>query len=124
MECQYCNKRILTEIEHESTWIGIMGSVVLFIIFKIFSLPLIMLLIPLTQKTVHKCTNCLNTVGTHTFYDVVSMTDKIFSFKIGTFALVFTRKQLIGVFMFILFSIVVYLFISNADFSRGSIVAF
>jgi len=120
MECQYCSKRILTDIEHETTWIGIMGSIILFFIFKVFSLPLIMLFIPLTQKTVHKCTNCLNTVGQHTFYDILSMTDKIFSFKLGSFALVFTRKQLVGVFIFILFTIVTYLFITNTDFSRGS----
>jgi DNA-directed RNA polymerase subunit RPC12/RpoP len=121
MECQYCSRRILTDIEHETTWIGIMGSFVLFFIFKIFSLPLIMLLIPLTQKTVHKCTNCRNTVGQHTFYDMLALTDKLFTFKIGNFALIFTRKQLIGVFLFILFSIITYIFISSVDFTRGSI---
>jgi len=120
LECQYCNRRILTDIEHETTWIGLMGSLILFLVFKVFALPLIMLLIPLTQKTVHKCTNCLNTVGTHTFYDILSLSDKIFSFKVGNFALIFTRKQLIGVFMFTLFSIVIYLFLGSMDLSRGS----
>lgn len=120
MNCPYCSKRIVTEVEHESTWIGIMLSILLFLIFKIFSFPLIMILIPLTQKTNHKCTNCLNNVGSRTFYDMLSLTDKIFTVNIGNFALIFTRKTLFGAFLFSLFSIIIYFYIANADFSRGS----
>jgi len=122
MDCQFCEKRILTEVEHESTWIGIGGSIFLFLLFRVFSLPLIFLLIPITQKTTHKCTNCLNTVGSHTFYDMLSVTDKVISFKVGNNAIIFSRKQLIGAFIFILFVLIAYIFLANADLTRGNFI--
>jgi hypothetical protein len=93
---------------------------VLFIIFRVWALPLIVLLIPLTQQTVHSCPNCLNNVGTRSFYDFISLSDKVITYKIGNFAIIITKKQLLGIFVFLFFGLVFYLFFSNLSFARGS----
>jgi hypothetical protein len=118
--CQFCQRRILTDIEHETTWVGIGISVVLFLIFRVYSIILIILLIPLTQQTVHTCPNCLNKVGTRSFFDLISLTDKVITYKIGSFAIMITKKQILAVFFFFLFSICFYLFFSNLSITRGS----
>lgn len=111
---------MLTEIEHQSTWIGVGLSFILFIIFKIYSLPLIVMLIPLTQQTVHTCPNCLNKVGTRSFYDLISLSDNVITYKIGNFGIIITKKQILGIFIFLLFALIFYLFISSVNFTRGS----
>lgn len=118
--CQHCEKRILTEVEHQTTWIGIASCFLLLIIFKIFAIPLIIMIIPLTQQTTHTCSNCLNVVGIRTFYDIFALRDNIVSFQIGNFAILISRKQLLGVFLFILFALFFWLFLSNLNFKRGS----
>jgi hypothetical protein len=54
------------------------------------------------------------------FYDTISMSDRIISWNVGEFAILITRKQLIGAFVFILFSLIFYVFIANINFDRGS----
>jgi hypothetical protein len=120
INCQFCDKRILTEIETESTWIGIALSLLLLIIFNLPGMLLVVILLPLTRQTNHFCTNCRNKVGTCSFYDLISMSDRVFTWNIGNFAILITRKQLLAVFVFCLFSLIFLVFFSNMDFTRGS----
>lgn len=118
--CQFCKKRILTDIEHQSTWLGVGLSVILFLILRVFSFPLIIILIPLTQQIIHKCPKCCNTVGSRSFFDVLSLGDSVISYKIGNFGVILTRKQLFSIFMFLLFVIIFYVFFSNISLSKES----
>lgn len=114
--CKYCNKKILTEVETEYTWTGILISGAFFMLFKLLSIPLIILSCILTQETTHKCPNCLNKVGVSNFYDYISLSDKIFTFSLGTNAIIITRKMLLSLFAFILISIItVFLFLDSSD---------
>jgi hypothetical protein len=76
------------------------------------------MLIPLTQQTIHSCPRCLNKVGVRTFYDLFSLKDRVFSFKFGNFGILVTKKQLLGFFIFIFFSICFYLFFAAFDLNR------
>jgi hypothetical protein len=78
------------------------------------------MLIPLTQQTIHSCPNCLNNVGTRSFYDLISLSDKVFTYKIGNFGIIITKKQILGIFLFLLFGTIFYVFFSNLNFTRGS----
>jgi hypothetical protein len=120
MNCPYCSKRILTEVENESTWIGYGISFVLFAILGIWAIPLMILLIPITQQINHSCPNCRNRVGGRSFYDLLSLQDSIISYQMGTLAILITRKQLIAVFIFLLFIIIFYVFFNTIKLSRGS----
>ena len=120
--CKYCNKKILTDTENESTWTGILLSLLLFVVFKIIAVPLIVLIIPLTQQTIHKCPYCLNKVGVCSFYDMIALKDKVISFKIGSLGIIISRKQLLGIFVFVLLCILVQYFISNINFTRGNFI--
>ena len=72
----------------------------------------------MTQKTVHSCPNCMNTVGVHSFYDLLSLTDKVISYQIGNFAVIVNRKQLLGIFIFFLFIFGFYFIFNNLSFER------
>jgi hypothetical protein len=78
------------------------------------------MLIPLTQQSTHTCSNCLNIVGIRTFYDIFALRDNLLSLRIGNFAILISRKQLLAVFIFVLFSLFFYIFFSNMDPRFGS----
>jgi len=92
----------------------------LLIIFKIFAIPLIIMVIPLTQQSTHTCSSCLNVVGIRTFYDLFALKDNILSLRIGNFGILISRKQLLAVFIFVLFSLFFYVFFSSLDLRNGS----
>lgn len=122
IECRFCSKKVLTEIETETTWFGILLSIVLLLMFKLLSIPLIILIIPLTQLTLHRCPSCLNKVGTCNFYDLLSMSDKIITFSIGSFAVILSRKLLMGFFICLLMIIICVYFFSNIVISERSFI--
>ena len=103
--CQYCQSRIFTNIEQQTSWFGILLSLILFFTFKLYSLLLILLVIPLTQSTIHTCPNCLNRIGIRTFYDTLSLSDKVFTFQLFSIGVIITKKQLLGIFFFVLFGV-------------------
>ena len=111
--CQYCQSRIFTNIEQQTSWFGILLSLILFFTFKLYSLLLILLVIPLTQSTIHTCPNCLNRIGIRTFYDTLSLSDKVFTFQLFSIGVIITKKQLLGIFFFVLFGIFLYVFTSS-----------
>ena len=111
--CQYCQSRIFTNIEQQTSWFGILLSLILFFTFKLYSLLLILLVIPLTQSTIHTCPNCLNRIGIRTFYDTLSLSDKVFTFQLFSIGIIITKKQLLGIFFFVLFGIFLYVFTSS-----------
>ena len=78
------------------------------------------MLIPLTQQTVHSCPNCLNKIGTRSFYDLISLSDNVITYKFGNFGIIITKKQILAVFTFLLFGLIFYLFFSSLDITRGS----
>lgn len=116
-KCKFCGKKILTEAETETTWTGILLSVVLFLLFNIFSIVLILVLIPLTQKTNHRCPSCLNIIGECNFYDLISLSDKVISFTVGSFALIISKKQLLGLFTFLFILILFFVKFYTIDTS-------
>jgi len=122
IKCVFCSKKVLSEIEVETTWIGILLSLVLLIIFKLLAIPLIIVLIPLTQQTLHRCPNCLNKMGTCNFYDILALSDKVLSFSIGSFAIIFSRKMLLGFFVCLLLITICIFFFSSIVFSMPNII--
>lgn len=115
INCKYCKKKILTEVETESTWTGILISFILLIIFNIFGILLIFLVIPLTQHSNHRCSSCLNIIGECNFYDILSLSDKVLSVTIGSFALIISKKVLLGFFVFSFLAITTFYFFINID---------
>lgn len=116
--CQFCHNKIYTNVEQEVSWFGIFLCIFLLILLKFYSIILIVLLIPLTQSTIHTCPNCLNRIGVHTFYDSLSLKDKIFSFQFLSFGIIITKKQLLGLFIFIFFLIVLYVIMASLSFQK------
>ena len=118
--CQYCHSKIYTNVDQETSWFGICLSIIilLFFTFKLYSIILIILVIPLTQNTIHSCPNCLNKIGVRTFYDVLSLSDNVLTLQIIGFGIIVTKKQLLAVFVFFLFGIFFYYFISTFDLNK------
>ena len=116
--CQFCKSKIFTNVEQQVSWFGIFICLLLLVTLRFFAIILIILIIPLTQSTIHTCPNCLNRIGVHTFYDTISLKDKIFTFQFLGFGVIITKKQLLGTFFFILFGIIIYSIVSNISFTK------
>jgi hypothetical protein len=118
--CQYCHSKIYTNVDQETSWFGICLSILilLFFSFKLYSIILIILVIPLTQNTIHSCPNCLNKIGVRTFYDVLSLSDNVLTLQIIGFGIIVTKKQLLAVFVFFLFGILIFYFMSTFDLNK------
>lgn len=113
VDCKFCEKRVLTETETETTWTGILLSIVLLLMFKLIAIPLIIVLIPLTQQTIHRCPSCLNKIGTCNFYDYLSLSDKLITLKLGSIAVILSRKLLLGFFICLLLTTICFYYFSN-----------
>lgn len=114
--CQYCQCRIYSCVENESSWAGVFLSILFLLVFNIYGLFLIILLIPLTQTTIHTCPNCLNKIGVRSFYDTISLGDKIFTFQLLGLGIIITKKQILAVFIFLLTVLTVFIFLNSFNF--------
>ena len=61
--CPFCKMKIYTEVEHEISWMGIIFSIILLLIFKIYGIICLVILLRFTKNTTHSCPNCLNKIG-------------------------------------------------------------
>ena len=118
VDCKYCKSKILTDVDHETTYTGIIISIILLLLLNIFAIPLILILIPLTKNSNHRCPSCLNKIGECNFYDRISLSDKVISLTLGSFAIVISKKHLLGIFTFILLLTIFILEFKSIDTSR------
>jgi hypothetical protein len=51
---------------------------------------------------------------------MISLSDKVLTYKIGNFGIIITKKQILAIFTFVLFALIFYLFFSNLKIARGS----
>lgn len=116
--CPFCKEKIITDIEHEASWIGIVLSVLFLIIFKIYGIIFIVVAIRFTQNTTHFCPRCLNKIGIYTIFDALSLQDKVFTFKFSSFGLVITKKHIFSIILGFICIIVFISFISTITFSK------
>lgn len=117
-DCPFCKKRVFTEVDHIVSYSGIILSIILIFFLNLISIPFIMIVIPLTQNSQHRCPSCLNQIGECSFYDTISLSDRIISLTLGSFALVISKKQLIGIFVFLTLIVVMIMKFMTIDTSR------
>ena len=116
--CPFCKMKIYTEVEHEISWMGIIFSIILLLIFKIYGIICLVILLRFTQNTTHSCPNCLNKIGIYTVFDVLSLQDKVFTIQLGSFGLIITKKHIFNLITGIIIIILFISFISSISFTK------
>ena len=82
--CPFCHMKIVTEVEHEVSWIGVILSIIFLLFLKIYGIIFIIIILRFTQNTTHSCTNCLNKIGIYTVFDALSLQDKVFTLRLSS----------------------------------------
>ena len=116
--CPFCKMKMFTDIDQEVSWIGIVLSILVLIFFKLYGILFLIIIIKLTQNTIHSCPNCLNKVGVYTVFDALSLQDKVFTIQFSNFGMIITKKHLFGILSFIIFGIIFYYIISSITFTK------
>ena len=116
--CPFCKMKMFTDIDQEVSWIGVVLSVLVLIFFKLYGILFLIIIIKLTQNTIHSCPNCLNKVGVYTVFDALSLQDKVFTIQFSNFGMIITKKHLFGILSFFTFGIIFYYIISSITFTK------
>ena len=116
--CPFCKMRMFTDIDQEVSWIGIVLSILVLIFFKIYGIIFLIIIIKLTQNTIHTCPNCLNKVGVYTIFDALSLQDKVFTIQFSHFGMIITKKHLFGMLSFVTFGVIFYFILSSISFTK------
>ena len=116
--CPFCHMKIVTEVEHEVSWIGVILSIIFLLFLKIYGIIFIIIILRFTQNTTHSCTNCLNKIGIYTIFDALSLQDKVFTLRLSSFGLVITKKHLFSLVVGLIFIILFMTFISSISFTK------
>ena len=117
--CPFCKMRMFTDIDQEVSWIGIVLSILILIFFKMYGIIFLVIIIKLTQNTIHTCPNCLNKVGVYTIFDALSLQDKVFTIQFSHFGMIITKKHLFGMLSFFIFGIIFYFILSSISLTKA-----
>ena len=84
-----------------------------------YGIIFLVIIIKLTQNTIHTCPNCLNKVGVYTIFDALSLQDKVFTIQFSHFGMIITKKHLFGMLSFFIFGIIFYFILSSISFTKA-----
>ena len=81
------------------------------LIFGFLSLVLMPFLVSLTKTAIHRCAKCLNQVQDSSYFGFSSLEDRLFTWNIGTFGVILTRRTILYAVMILTGALSIYVFI-------------
>ena len=91
--------------------LGYLLTIVSMLVFGILSLILLPFLVSLTKTAIHRCAKCLNQVQESSYFGYSSLNDKLFTWQIGSFGVLLTRRTILYMVMVIIAFLSIYVFI-------------
>ena len=91
--------------------LGYLLTIVSMLVFGILSLILLPFLVSLTKTAIHRCAKCLNQVQESSYFGYSSLNDKLFTWQIGSFGVILTRRTILYMVMVIIAFLSIYVFI-------------
>jgi hypothetical protein len=116
-KCKYCENEVVTYVEHETSpvfYLFILFSMFIFGWTFIFLVPFAYLLL---KNAVHRCSRCLNEIGTRHMFGIPDFNQEILVFQLGKCSIIISRT--VGVAIFAAFTIVFLYFSWFYDFGMG-----
>jgi len=115
VKCPFCDAVSLSIVEYKPSLLGYLLTILSMLIFGILSLVLMPFLISLTKTAIHRCAKCLNEVKDNSYFGLSSLDDKLFSFNIGNFGVILTRRTILYLVLVITTFLAIYVFILVED---------
>lgn len=93
--CPHCGLSVITYIEHESSWVTYLVSVVLLLVLQWAALCVVPVVFPLFKDVVHHCPRCLSVLAVRSRVELPSFRQDVMTFRFGSCVIVLARKWVI-----------------------------
>merc|ERR1719478_1947402 len=93
--CPHCGLSVITFIEHESSWVTYVVSMVLLMCLGWAALCVVPIVFPLFKDVVHHCPRCLNVLATRSRVAINGIKQEVMSVRLGSCVVVLARKWVI-----------------------------
>ncbi|KAF8821689.1 hypothetical protein IE077_001731, partial [Cardiosporidium cionae] len=93
--CPYCNRKVVTLVEFQTSWLTILLSLIVFLFFGWFTLCMLPFLWSLFQDCVHICPSCLNEIHRRRRISFPKIKRDIVTVRCGSCAVILSRKYVI-----------------------------
>lgn len=93
--CPHCGLNVITFIEHESSWVTYVVSIVLLLVLNWAALCVVPVVFPLFKDVVHHCPRCLSVLATRSRVAITSVRHEVMSFRFGSCVIVLARKYVL-----------------------------
>ena len=94
---------------------GYLLTLIAMLVFGFLSLVLMPFLVSLTKTAIHRCAKCLNQVQDSSYFGLSSLEDRLFTWQVGTFGIILTRRTILYFVMVITGALSIYVFILVED---------
>lgn len=111
IKCPYCDAVSNSIVEYQPSLLGYLLTMIAMLAFGILSLVLMPFLVSLTKTAIHRCAKCLNSVQDSSYFGFSSLEDKLFTYQIGNFGLILTRRTILYAVMILTGALTIYVFI-------------
>mmetsp|Transcript_4101 Transcript_4101/g.5035 ORF Transcript_4101/g.5035 Transcript_4101/m.5035 type:complete len:195 (-) Transcript_4101:336-920(-) len=95
--------------------LGYLLTMIAMLLFGFLSLILMPFLVSLTKTAIHRCAKCLNEVQDNSYFGFSSLDDKLFTWTVGSFGVILTRRTILYFVMVITGVLSIYVFILVED---------
>lgn len=116
-KCKFCENEVVTYVEHETSplfYIFILFSMFAFGWTFIFLVPFAYVLL---KNAVHRCSRCLNEIGTRHTFGIPDLNQEILVFRLGRCSIVISRT--VGIAIFSVLAVIFLYFSWFYDFGVG-----
>lgn len=93
--CPHCGLSVITFIEHESSWVTYVASLVLLGTLGWAAICVVPIIFPLFKDVVHHCPRCLNVLATRSRVAISGFKSDVMSIRVGSCVIVLARKWVI-----------------------------
>lgn len=90
--CPHCGLRVITFIEHESSWVTYTAAAVLLMTLGWAAICVVPIVFPLFKDVVHHCPRCLNVLATRSRVAIAGFKSEVMSIRFGSCVVVLARK--------------------------------
>jgi len=93
--CPHCGLRVVSFIEHESSWVTYTVAMVLLLVLNWAALCVVPVVFPLFKDVVHHCPKCLSVLAKSSRVAITSFKQEVMSLRLGSCVIVLARKYVL-----------------------------
>jgi len=93
--CPHCGLRVVSFIEHESSWVTYAVAIVLLLVLNWAALCVVPVVFPLFKDVVHHCPKCLSVLAKSSRVAITSFKQEVMSIRLGSCVVVLARKYVL-----------------------------